>query len=105
MAILVVGNAKAHVGDKIEEIRVLFGHFRLDKMIRYSPGNVNHRITVNYSLEFRAQWRGMMEVQSDGLPWMVFKTMGIYIGWSKETLEMENGGALEEPWNNSSSQV
>lgn len=44
-----------HAGD---EIKVLFGHFRINKM-SYSRGNTNHRITV----DFRAQWRGVMGIQ------------------------------------------
>lgn len=43
-------------------IKFLFGHFRINKM-SYSRGNTNHRITVNYSLDFRAQWRGVMGIQ------------------------------------------
>lgn len=49
---------KVHVGDKIKEMKILFSHVRINKMIRYLSRYVNHRITLNYSLEFRAQWRG-----------------------------------------------
>lgn len=47
-----------HAEDKTKEIKVLFNHSRINKMIRYLSRNVNHRNTVNYSLELRAEWRG-----------------------------------------------
>lgn len=41
------GQLKVHVGGKMKEIKVLCGHIRINQMIRYSSGNVNHRITIN----------------------------------------------------------
>lgn len=49
------GYPKVYVEDKVKEIKVLFSHVRINKMIIYSSGNLIHRITVNYNLEFRAQ--------------------------------------------------
>ena len=56
------GVPRCTLGTKSKKIKVLFGHFRINK-ISYSRGNTNHRITVNYSLDFRAQWRGVMGIQ------------------------------------------
>lgn len=90
---------KSAVGDKIKGIKVMFGHIGINKMIRYSSGNVNHGITVNYSLEFRAQWRGQLwRYKFNSLSTYGIKIVGIYKSSPRKPLEMEKSGALEEPW-------
>lgn len=92
---------KSAVGDKIKGIKVMFGHIGINKMIRYSSGNANHRITVNYSLEFRAQWRGQLwRYKFDSLSTYGIKIVGIYKSSPRKPLEMEKSGALEELWGN-----